>query len=78
MSLVAVVGMDVGRGLLFAPVVEQQFLLCLRGELRVGAFDHGIHRAHFLAEAAVDGLGCLDVVGGLVAALGRASVPPEW
>lgn len=47
-SLVEVVSLDVGGGLLRVPVVEQLFLvqqlfLCLHGELKVGALDHGIH-----------------------------------
>lgn len=83
-SLVEVFSLDVAGGLLLVPVVEQlflavqQLLLCLHAELKVGVLDHGIQRAGFLAEAAVDGLGRLDVVGGLVAAIGRAPVSPEW
>lgn len=62
-----------GRGQLrlpFIPIrqqlllVIQQLLPCLGGILGIGAFDDGIHGATFLAEAAVDAFGHVDVVAG--------------
>src|SRR3954470_23956336 len=64
------VGVDVRRDLGFPALaireqlvlVVEQLLAGLGGELEVRALDDGIDRAGFLAEAAIDALGHVDVV----------------
>ena len=51
-----------GKGTL--TLVVQQLFSRLSRVLRIGALDNGIHRAGFLAEAAVDALRHVDIVAG--------------
>src|SRR5690606_28906956 len=64
------VSSDVARNLVFPALavrqqlglVVEQLLAGLGRELEIGRLHNGIHRAGFLAEAAVDALGHVDVV----------------
>src|SRR6185437_12751315 len=49
-------------------LVVEELLAGFGGELEIGAFDDRIHRTGFLAEAAIDAFGHVDVVAGGAAA----------
>src|SRR5579871_5799259 len=74
MALSPIGGVDrqVGRDLHFPPVavreqlclVVEQLLPGLGGELEIGAFDDGVHRASLLAKPAINAFRHIDVVPG--------------
>src|SRR5271154_5085397 len=72
LSPIGRVGCQIGRDLRFPPVAvrEQLFLVVeqllpgLGGELEIGTFDDGVHRAGLLAKPAIDAFRHIDVVPG--------------